>query len=184
MFNPNLLASDKAYFWRAVVSPAALFGCSLCCLSSADITLLESWQATAIKSALRLPRTAHHTALLAALHIPKMQDVLRCAIFSAFRSAFRCETRLRSVLLSSLARTVLNRSVCNTSSTVCHMLALCGGNLPALLRVAGGRVCRDLVKAPRPRCGLTDSLKWLLSQNDANSWDLIRLLVGPDVHAN
>ena len=179
MFNPHLPAADKAYLWRAVVSPAMLYGCSLCYLRSTDIARLESWQATALKSALRLPRIAHHTALLAALQIPSVQAVLRRALFNAFSDAFRGEHRLRSVLLSRLARVALN--ACSTGSLVDHMLVLCGGSRATLLRVAGGRIDQELVNAPRPLCGLTDSLRWLLAQNSADTWDLIRLLVVPRV---
>ena len=180
MFNPHLAAADKAFLWRAVVSPALLYGCALCFMRSVDIARLESWQATAIKSALRLPRQAHHTALLAALHIPNVQDLLRRALFNAFRDEFREEHRLRGVLLSTLARAALNvSSACNTGSIVNHMLMLCGGNMTALLQVAGGHVCRELLHSPRPICGFTDSLKWLLTQNSADAWALIRLMVIP-----
>ena len=182
MFNSQLLAADKAYLFRAVVTPAMVFGCSLCFLKSADIARLETWQATAIKSALRLPRTAHHSALLAALQVPSVQEVLRRALFHAFRDACRGEHRLRSILLSSLARVSLNVTSAHIAdSLVSHMLALCGGNLATLLRVAGGRIDRELVYAPRPTCGVTDSIKWLLDQNHADAWGVIRLLVMPHV---
>ena len=181
MFNSQLPAADKAYLFRAVVTPTMLFGCSLCFLKSADIARLETWQATAVKSALRLPRTAHHSALLAALQVPSVQGVLRRALFSAFRDAFRGEHRLRSVLLSSLARVTLNETSTQITSLASHMLELCGGNLGTLLRVAGGHIDRELVHAPRPTCGVTDSIKWLLEQNHADAWDVLRLLVMPHV---
>ena len=137
-FNPRLSPADKVYLWRAVVSPALLFGCSLCFLRSGDIARLQSWQATAIKAALRLPRTAHHSALLAALRVPSVQDVLRRALFNAFRDVFRGQHRLSSILTSGIARAALSAtSACDTSSLVSHMLVLCGGNLATLLRVAG-----------------------------------------------
>ena len=181
MFNPRLSPADKVFLWRAVVSPALLFGCSLCFLRSGDIARLESWQATAIKAALRLPRTAHHSALLAALEVPRVQDIIRCALFSAFRDVFRGQHRLSRILISGLARAALNAtSACNTCSLVSHMLALCRGNLATLLRVAGGRIDLELVRTPRPTCGLTDSIRWLLAQNNANAWDVIRLLVMPE----
>ena len=178
MFSPHLLASDKAYLWRSVVSPALLYGCSICLLRSSDISRLEMWQASAIKSALRLPRTAHHTALMAALQIPTVQDTLRRAIFSDFKDAFRDGHRLRRVLISRLARIALNVApACNNGSLVSHMLILCGGSLERLLQVAGGRVSQELVTAPSSKCGITDSLQWLLSQNNVDAWDIIRLLV-------
>ena len=150
MFNPRLPVADKAYLWRSVVSPTMLFGCSLCFLRSSDIARRESWQATAIKAALHLPRTAHHLALLVALQAPGAQNALRRALFNAFRDAFHGEHRLRSILISTLARVALNSTpVSDTCSLVNHMLSLCGGNLATLLRVSGGRVDRELVYTPQ-----------------------------------
>ena len=127
-------------------------------LKSSDIARLESWQATVIKSALRLPRIPHHRALVAALNILSVPVILRRALFSAFRDAFRGEHRLRDVLLSSLARVALGvTSACSTGSLVNHVLKLCGGDLERLLQIAGGRVCRELVDAPRPVCGIVST---------------------------
>ena len=180
MFNSYLTAVDKAYLWRMVVSPALLYGCAVCFLRSEDILRLDSWQATAIKSALRLPRTAHHTALLAALRIPSVQEVLRRALFNTFRDAFRGEHRLRRVLLSDLAHTALNSARLHCpGSLVSHMLSLCGMNYETLLRVAGGHVSRDLISAPRRVDGIADSLRWLLAQNNGDAWAMIHMLVLP-----
>ena len=177
MFNANLLAIDKAYLWRSVVAPAMLYGCSTCLLRSSDISRMESWQATSIKAALRLPRIAHHTALLAALQIPSVQDVLRRSVFGAFRDTFRDNHRLRSIIISSLAREVTH--VGSTGSLVSYMMSLCGGKLETLLEVAGGYLSHELVSVSRPACGITDSLRWLLSQNSADAWSLIKLIVVP-----
>ena len=100
MFNSHMIAVDKAYLWCAVVSSYLLHGCTVCFLRSEDICRLGSWQANAIKSALKFPHRAHHTALLAALRILSVQDVLRCALFNASRDAVRWDHRLRRGLLS------------------------------------------------------------------------------------
>ena len=77
--------------------------------------------------------------------------------------------------MASLAHTALNvSSACNIGSIINHMLALCGGSLERQLQVAGGRVSHELVNVPRSASGLSDSLCWLLSQNTADAWDLIR----------
>ena len=154
-----------------------LYGCSTCLLRSSDISRMESWQATSIKAALWLPRIAHHTALLAALQIPSVQDVLRRSVFGAFRDTFRDNHRLRSIIISSLAREVTH--VGSTGSLVSYMMSLCGGKLETLLEVAGGYLSHELVSVSRPACGITDSLRWLLSQNSADAWSLIKLIVVP-----
>lgn len=177
MFSPHLPAADKAFLWRAVVSPTMLYGCSICLLSSADITHLEQWEATALKAALRLPRSAHHSALMRALNLPHAQELLRRSQFHALRDAFGGDHRLRDVLLSALARIFLNMGCTKHSgSIVNHVLALCDGRLGRLLSIAGGHVLPDWVASPRPACGLADSLTWLMAQNDACAWGLVRLL--------
>ena len=159
-------------------------------LRSSDISRIESWQATSIKAALRLPRIAHHTALLAALQIPSVQDVLRQSIFGAFRDTFRDNHRLRSIIISSLAREVTHvTTVGSTGSLVSYMMSLCGGKFETLLEVAGGYLSHgiyslpclshELVSVSKPACGITDSLRWLLSQNSADAWSLIKLIVVP-----
>ena len=98
MFSPHLLASDKAYLWRSVVSPALLYGCSICLLRSSDISRLEMWQASAIKSELRLPRTAQHTALMAALQIQGVHKKNR-------RISFPFISRVNRTIISNHTRT-------------------------------------------------------------------------------
>ena len=182
MFNPNLSADGKAFLWRTVVSPALTFGCSLCFLKCSDVRRLNSWQATSIKHALRLPRTAHHTALLSALRIPSVHDVLRRDVFNAFRDSFRREHRLRSVLVSSLTRVALCAEPLESTGPLAgFLLTLCGGDMERLLQVAGGYISHEWVTAPTLQCGLADSLRWLLERNDATAWGLVRLLVSLEV---
>ena len=67
----------------------------------------------------------------------------------------------------------------STGSLVSYMMSLCGGKLETLLEVAGGYLSHELVSVSRPACGITDSLRWLLSQNSADAWSLIKLIVVP-----
>ena len=180
MFSPQLPASDKAYLWRAIVSPALLFGCALCPLGSADISRLESWQAATVKAALRLPSRAHHTALLAALRIPKVRETLRRSILTSFRDAFRENHRLRQTLIASLANLVLgDASSAHCAPIVKFMIILCGDNMSVLLEIAGGHIPPEIMHTPRPPCGVTDSLRWLLGQNTGEARALIEMLVVP-----
>ena len=183
MFNQHLSAVDKAFLWRMIVAPVLIYGCEVCFLSSGDIARLEGWQASAVKSALRLPRTAHHSALMAALRIPSVQALVRRSIFRATQNAFRGQHRLRCVLVSSLAQLATNARFAETSaSIVCHLMSLCGGNFMRVLEAASGHIHGDWVHTPRPENGLADSLSWLMDSNSAESWQLVRLLV--TIHPN
>ena len=156
---------------------AVLYGCFISILSSADITRIERWQATALKAMLRLPHSAYHSALMKAPNIPNAQALLRRSQLTALRDAFHGNHRLRDVLFSILARIFVNTSYTrHTGSIVNHVLTLCDGSLGNLIRIAGGHVSPELVSSPRVPCGLTDSLRWLIAQNDACAWGLIRLL--------
>ena len=180
MFSSQLPATDKAYLWRAIVSPALLFGCALCPLGSADISRLESWQAATVKAALRLPSRAHHTALLAALRIPKVQETLRRSLFTSFRDSFRENHRLRQILVASLALIILGDA--STSAPIVRfMLILCGGDMRVLLQIAGGHIPPEILYTPRPPCGVTDSLRWLLAQHTGEAWALIEMLLVPNI---
>ncbi|KAF0299799.1 hypothetical protein FJT64_027548 [Amphibalanus amphitrite] len=71
-FTNRLTAADKIFLWKTVVLPALIFGCETAPLSSTDIERLDSRQASLIKAALGLPRSAHHTALLIAAGVPRI----------------------------------------------------------------------------------------------------------------
>ena len=182
LFSSQLPGPDKAFLWRAIVSPTLLFGCALCPLGPADISRLESWQAATVKAALRLPSRAHHTALLAALHIPKVQETLRRSIIACFRDAFRENHRLRQILVASLATLVLgDASSGHCAPIVRFMFIVCGANMSVLLQVAGGHIPPEIMYTPRPPCGVTDSLSWLLAQNTGEAWALIQMILAPPI---
>ena len=70
--------------------PALLFGCEAAPLSSSDIERLDARQASLIKAALGLPRTARHTGLLRAAGclVSKRRCASGEAVLRAFKSVF------------------------------------------------------------------------------------------------
>ena len=89
---------DKVFLWRNIVLPA------LTCLRSVDIDSLESLQSRYIKPVLGLSKRDHHSALLIALGIPRInEEVMRAVLFGLSDVCFEAGIRLRGVMTSGLA---------------------------------------------------------------------------------
>ena len=144
-------------------------------LSVNDIEQLEICQTNCLKAALRLPRSAHHTALLRALGIPRLHECLRRAAFCSFRSAFRSDHRLRQVFVSALALL----AVCPSElfgSFIYHVFCLCNYHFDAMMEVVTGFIDRSRVYSPLPEDGLVDSISLVLNDQSQMARRLLRLL--------
>ena len=141
LFSTQLSAADKAALWKTVVMPTLLFGCDIAPLSASDIELLETCQtaASCIKAALRLPRSAHHTALLIALGVPRVHECIRRATFRSFRSVFNSDHRLREIFIRALALLVVSPSAL-TGSFLHYVYMLCDCEFAAVMEAAAGRI--------------------------------------------
>ena len=83
MLAKGLSPEDKTYIWKTLISPALSYGCSIASLGPADMESLGKLQASCIKTAFGLPRTAHHSGLLAASGIPAIHEAATGQIFRA-----------------------------------------------------------------------------------------------------
>ena len=175
IFTNRLTGPDKIFLWKTVVLPALLFGCETAPLCPSDIDRLNARQAALIKSALGLPRSAHHTALLLAAGVPRVDETLRGAVLRAFSGIFRSAHRLRHAYITALARL----AVCPdelAGSFLSQVASLCYGDFSAVMSTAAGRVDQDLVRAPVEENGLVDSIRLVLAGNCQASRRLLRLL--------
>ena len=128
---------------------------------------------------LGLPRSAHHSALLAAADIQPAHELLRAACFRTLKDAMRSEHRLQQALLSGITKLAM----CPTElvgSLLIQLHEMCDCNLSALLGVAAGRPCSDRIYPQRAPDGLADSLAFLMSRRDQVSRRLLRLLTCPE----
>ena len=171
----RLATADKIFLWKAVALPTLIFGCETAPLSSSDIERLDARQASLIKAALGLPRSAHHTALLHAAGVPRVGEALRGAVFRAFRGLFRSDHRLRQAYVTALARLAVHPEDLD-GSFLGHVYALCRCDFGAVMNIAAGRVDRDRVRAPLEETGLINSLRLVLAGNCEASRHLLRLL--------
>ena len=157
-----------------------MYGCVAAPLSSTDAAELSATQAASVKTALGLPRRAHHSALLAAAGICPAHEMVRAACFRAAGSAMRSQHRLYQALLSGLAKLALHRPELG-GSLLAQLSDMCSGNFAAVLDVIAGRPHDDRVSAAsRTLDGLVDSLRSLLRDSCQASRRLIRLLTCPD----
>ena len=144
----TLCPTDKVYLWKTVVLPALLFGCSSAPLRPSDVERLDALQATCVKAAFGLPRSAHHSALLAAAELAPVHELLRSAVFHTFRSAMSTVHRLQQVLLTYLAELALHHRELE-GSFICQVYVMCNRDLRALIELAAGNaVDTDRVRTP------------------------------------
>jgi len=177
MLNPNLSAQDKAFLWRIVVAPTLIFGGSISALSAADVGRLETWQASALKTAVGLPRWAHHTALIEALRVTRVRDRLRVDALKSFCRAFQSQHRLRTLFIKALAILFSNPNAFS-GTFIGSVYDLCGRRWEVMFKIACGHIEPALLRPPRPHSGLTDSLRWLLQSTSPEAQLLVRLLCG------
>ena len=114
-----------------MVQPALTYGCVSAPLSSADIAELNATQTATIKTALGLPHSAHHSALLAAAGITPAHEMIRAACFRAARGALRTEHRLQQAFVSGLAKLAMCPSSLG-GSLLPQLFMMSGSNLSAV----------------------------------------------------
>ena len=176
MLAKGLSPADKTYIWKTLIFPALSFGCSIAPLGPADMERLGKLQASCIKTAFGLPRTAHHSGLLAASGIPAIHEAARGQIFRAYRSAMSSNHRLQQILITSLAKLAVSPSEVE-GSFLMHIYTMCNNSFRAVMELAaGGPVDSDRVCAARMPDGLADSLQFVLQGNCEASRRLLRLL--------
>ena len=179
MLAKNLCPPDKTFLWKTVVLPALMYGCSTAPLRPSDVDRLDAMQASCVKVAFGLPRSAHHTALLTAAGLAPVRETLRGAIFSTFRSAMTAQHRLNQAMVTSLAKLALCPKDLE-GSFLLHVYHMCNRNFRAVMELAaGGPVDIDRVQVPLVEDGLTDSIRLVLQGNCEASRRLLRLLTCP-----
>lgn len=178
MFLHSLPARDKVFLWKRIVLPCMTFGCNTAPLSSADLERLDSRQANCIKAALGLPRRSHHSALLAALNLPRVHEVLRADILRTFFQIFVSNHRLRQAFISGIATLAINPSII-AGSFLHHVYTLCNKDFREIMFLASGHVPKEYLRSTVLSNGLSDSIKFLLDDTNQASRRLLRLLVLP-----
>ena len=139
---------------------------------------LERFQARHLKVALGLAPQTHHSALLAALGVPNIQETLRSMVLRGFFNAFKSEHRLSRVLTRGLAVLAVDPAQLD-GSFLGLVYAICNYNLGTVLTVASGFIDSEMIRPRSQPDGLIDSLRFLAASTDSTARLLMRLLVMP-----
>ena len=170
-----LSALDKAFLWRTIVVPALISGCVVTPLRSADVDELETFQSRNIKAALGLPPFAHHSALMTALNVPRVQELLRSFILRGLAHLFHSEHRLRQIMIRGLA--VLATTPSELEGSFLGLAHSLGNNtFQNTMDAASGSIDVDLIREPTVSDGTVDTIRFLLDSTCPSSRKILRLM--------
>ncbi|KAK2171370.1 hypothetical protein NP493_1068g01010 [Ridgeia piscesae] len=98
MLYPGDTPDVQAYLYKCTCQPTLTYG--LECMSSTAIQMrrLESVQCRLIKQSLGLSKLSHNTALLKALNIEKIEDIINRNVLSLYNRIFKVESPARRLM--------------------------------------------------------------------------------------
>ena len=179
IFNRFLSPFDKAFLWRSVVVPSLTFGCDVAPLRPRDVERLDACQSSSVKAALRLPQSARHSALLKALNIPRVQQILRANVLRTLSSCFRSDHRLRQAIIRGLARAVIRPREFD-GSFIGQVMDVCNNSLGNLFDASSGTIPKSLIAPPNPKDGVVDSIRTACGYDEPIRTIVLRLLCRVD----
>lgn len=158
----ELSPAVKAHLWKSVGVPSLSYAIGTCPLSKADINQLESFQGSMIKSALYLNKRAHHSALLEAMNICKISDIIARQRISLLRRIFSVKSPY-----STLCSHLISRYIC--TGVVPHN-TLVGSIIELGLSPVRVAFFNDKIVLPRATAadtaGIVDSIKFTLETDN------------------
>ena len=95
--NEGLVPAVKAQLWKSIGVPSLLYAVGTCPLSNDDMRRLESFQGTMVKSSLFLNKRARHSAILKALNIPHISDLIDVQRVNLLRRIFNVHSQYTSL---------------------------------------------------------------------------------------
>ena len=104
MLYPGATPGVQAYLYKCICQPTLTYG--LECMGSTAIQRrrLESAQGKLIKQSLGLSKLSHNTALLKALNIEKIEDIVNRSVLSLYSRIFKVESPARRLMQHLLSR--------------------------------------------------------------------------------
>ena len=104
MLFPGATPNVQAYLYKCICQQTLTYG--LECMSSTAIQMrqLESVQGSLIKQSLGLSKLSHNTALLKALNIEKIDDIVNRNVLSLYNRIFKVESSARRLMQHLLSR--------------------------------------------------------------------------------
>ena len=104
MLYPGAIPGVQAYLYKCICQPTLTYG--LECMGSTAIQMrrLEFAQGKLIKQSLGLSKLSHNTALLKALNIEKIEDIVNRNVLSLYSKIFKVESPARRLMQHLLSR--------------------------------------------------------------------------------
>ena len=168
--SPGLHPDLKARLWKTACQPVALYGCEAIPLRPTDIRALDSLQGELVKKSIGIGKRSHHSALLRALHIDRMEEIILRRNIQLQRVILATDSPARRLALFLAAQALASDEPAQRT-------------LSARLHIAGISVLlpdAPVVDDPAPD-GTVDSLRNLLWHEHfikpySNELTLVRLL--------
>ena len=159
---PGVCTDVKSYIWKTVGIPSLMYGMECINLKKCEVDKLNSAQCNIIKSILGLSRRSHHTSLLLALDIPRIDDILRKQTVNFFNRIFRVESPLRTLQLYLMNEFVSGKGI--VKGTIIERVLSAGVSPVTAALNPGFRI--SLQNCCGANNGLVDSLRFLLRHDN------------------
>ena len=157
---PGLSSDVKIYLWKSIGLPTLLYGLEAINLRKLVSTKLESCQASFVKRILGFRQRTHHSKLLAAARIQKVDDILKRNMKSLFKRIFNVDSPTRDICAFQLANFILKGTL--IKGTLIEKLVT-GGVSPTHLLFERNPVSREI---PNSDDGIVDSLRYLIMHSN------------------
>jgi hypothetical protein len=96
MSYPGLNANVKTYLWKSIGAPTLLYGTECIPLSKSNLKDINSTQGTIVKSVMGVSKRSHHTELLQALNIEKVDSVVTRNSLNFYNRLFKVDSPVLS----------------------------------------------------------------------------------------
>ena len=163
---PGLASDTKAYVWTMVGVPTLTYGCDCINLSDSDLHKLESTQATVIKSLVGISKRSHSSAILQALNIPKVRNIIKHDVCSLLRRICIISSPVRDLTLFHLSKYLVRGET--VRGTLVDRIVKFGLSPLAVLfdtSTGQGASCNNELAGG----GVVDSLRFMLLHKDYNN---------------
>ena len=172
---PGATPAVQAHLYKCICQPTLTYGLECMSHSAAQMQKLESAQGKLIKQSLGLSKRSHNTALLRALSIEKVYDIVNRNVLSLYHRIFKVESPARRLMQYFLAHYITSGSTV-PGTLLDRVVALGKSPLTLLFRQSSAK--KNIYQN---HDGNVDSIRHLLSQTNfikANSYEhfLVHLL--------
>ena len=104
MSYPGAAPEVQAHLYKSICQPVLTYGMECMSYSKDQFRRMESTQGRLIKQCLGLSKSSHNTAMLKALNIDKVQNIVNRNVLNLYHRIFRIESPARSIMQFLLAR--------------------------------------------------------------------------------